>query len=838
MSLLEILSPAGSMESLKASINANCDAMYIGGSSFGARASANNLNEEDMCTAIDYAHVHGKSLYMTINTLLKTEELKEELYNYLYRYYRQGIDAVIVQDLGVLHFVHEHFPQLPIHASTQMTLTMAQGANELKQYGVNRLVTSRELTLPEIRAIREQTDLEIESFVHGALCYSFSGQCLMSSMIGGRSGNRGRCAQTCRMTYKVKDGNRVISEANHNYILSPKDMCTIDLIPEMVEAGINSFKIEGRMKRPEYAAGVTYAYRKYLDYYLTYGKEKFKEFANPKNKEFEKDMMNLKDLYNRGGFSKGYYETNNGKMMMSMDRPNHSGVCVGKVKAVKGNQATVTLTEDVNAQDVVEFRESEKQLYEFTLKDGSPKGSTITANFLHGSGIKPGQLMYRTRNNQLLNSLGEDFLKTERKTMIQGYFSAFADTAMSFTLAYKDVSVEVTGDVVDQAKNQPTTREKIEKQLLKVNDTSFVYDHLEVMAGDDIFLPIGKLNEIRREAIAQLEQKIAQSYRREDPKLLEKTNVIESLEVAGSANEEKFEYEGIPTFTACVTEKNQISVVCEYEKIKRVYVDLNCIEFEEIKEVVQQVHASGKLVYLYLPHIFRKDTAELFEKYANQVFQEEIDGYVIRNLEEYSFVKKHLMERNIWNQKELILDYNVYIMNPESKKFWREKGVTHYTASQELTYNELKQLGIRGSDIIAYGRIPLMVSAQCIVKNVGNYCEVGRKNLKNPEESYHDGTKKLELIDRCNKSFYARNHCKFCYNTIYNGDCIALLPNREEVLSLEPQAIRLDFTFETPSQMRDILDAYILGFSQEDSEVNLETGGKNVTKGHFKRGIL
>ena len=305
----ELLAPAGSYEGLQAVVKAGADAVYIGGSMFGARAYANNPQQEEMLEAIDYAHIHGKQIYLTVNTLLKNKELYGQLYDYLAPYYQQGIDAVIVQDLGVLSFLKKEFPNLPIHASTQMAVTGAKGAGLLKEAGVSRIVTARELSLKEIHEIYQETGMEIESFVHGALCYCYSGMCLFSSMLGGRSGNRGRCAQPCRLPYTAYKGKQQISQEEQSYLLSPKDMCTVDILPEILQAGVYSLKIEGRMKRPEYAAGVTSVYRKYLDLY-----EK-----NPKNYEVAaEDRQILLDLYQRDGFNQGYYHSHNGKEMMAV----------------------------------------------------------------------------------------------------------------------------------------------------------------------------------------------------------------------------------------------------------------------------------------------------------------------------------------------------------------------------------------------------------------------------------------------------------------------------------------------------------------------------------------
>ena len=348
---VEILAPAGSMDSLKAAVAAGADAVYTGGMMFGARAYANNLSEDELLEAIDFVHLHGKKLYLTVNTLLKEQELEEKLYAYLHPYYRQGLDAVIVQDIGVLRFIRKTFPDLPVHASTQMTITGVDGAKLLEKEGVTRVVTARELGIEEVRKIAEETDLEIESFVHGALCYCYSGQCLFSSFLGGRSGNRGQCAQPCRLLYQAEGDDK------SRYLLSLKDICTLDLIPEMVEAGIDSFKIEGRMKKPEYVAAVAHLYRKYTDLYLEL-LERAPEgtdpevFAKQKFRVEEADRSVLLDLYNRGGFHTGYYHTQNGREMVSLDRPNHAGIPAVKVLKKSGRNMECRALIDLNPQDI------------------------------------------------------------------------------------------------------------------------------------------------------------------------------------------------------------------------------------------------------------------------------------------------------------------------------------------------------------------------------------------------------------------------------------------------------------------------------------------------------
>ena len=287
---VEILAPAGSMECLRAAVAAGADAIYLGGTKFGARAYAQNLSEEDMVQAIEYVHIHRRKIYMTVNTLLKDREM-EELYAYLLPYYRAGLDGVIVQDIGVVKYIREHFPEMPVHASTQMTITNTLGADHLKQYGITRVVPARELSLGEIRDMKRQTGLEMECFVHGALCYCYSGQCLLSSMIGGRSGNRGQCAQPCRLPYQI-DGKKPAD------LMSLKDLCTIDILPELIDAGIDSFKIEGRMKTALYVATVARTYRKAIDDYLE-SPEKYR--ANMER--YKEDT--LKSTYRQ--FTTGFY---------------------------------------------------------------------------------------------------------------------------------------------------------------------------------------------------------------------------------------------------------------------------------------------------------------------------------------------------------------------------------------------------------------------------------------------------------------------------------------------------------------------------------------------------
>lgn len=834
MKNIEILAPAGSFESLKAAINASCDAVYIGGTKFGARAFADNLNDEDMLRAIDYAHIHDKKIYLTVNTLLKNTEIKEELYDYLAPYYEQGLDAVIIQDVGALLLIHEQFPDLPIHASTQMSLTMAEGAKVLEDAGVTRIVNARELSLSEIKALRDNSNLEIESFIHGALCYCYSGQCLMSSMFGGRSGNRGRCAQPCRMPYELYGNKKSLFSQEEKYLLSPKDICTLDMIPDLIEAGINSFKIEGRMKRPEYAAGITFTYRKYIDKYLELGKEKYLTYLNTHQEEWKQDILNLQDLYNRGGFTKGYYTSRNGKGMMSLNRPNHSGVYVGNIKEIKGNQAVITLIEDINAQDILEIRDNARNLYEFTVKQGEKSGKTYKVNVMKGSNVKPGNAVYRTKNNLLLEELTGSFLDDEIKESISGRLTAIVSEPLKLELQCRNVHIVKEGDVVIAANNQPMTREKLEKQILKTKDTAFEFKDLDINIKGDVFIPVQKLNELRREALEALSHALADSFHRRITKkdaeikadfARDEQNKIQSKE---DITENRGFYK--PGIHITAQTFDHVNAALELKEINGIYLDAAIFTFEELQKISPKIKESGKKCYIILPHIFRKGTYQLFLQNKTILADDTISGYIIRNCEEYYFAVKELNAIN--RGKELITDYNLYTMNEYAVKFWEDKGIKGCTAPVELNYSELKNLNGIFYDMIVYGYLPLMVSAQCIVKTSGQKPEVSGNVKGNP--CCGSGIKDLELVDRYQKKFRVTRNCRDCYNTIYNSQCLSLLTNADEINNLNTANIRLNFTFESKEESKRIMQAFIDAFLFEKKQVDVNN---DITRGHFKRGV-
>ncbi len=782
---IEILSPAGSYECLKAAIKAGADAVYVGGSRFGARAFADNFDTETMLDAIDYVHLHGKKIYLTINTLLKDGELQQELYEYLLPYYKQGIDAVIVQDIGVLQFVKKYFPDLAIHASTQMTVTNVRGAKFLERLGVERVVTAREMQISEIREIAEQTDLEIESFVHGALCYCYSGQCLYSSLLGGRSGNRGQCAQPCRLPYRMQ------GESKQQYLLSLKDICTLEYIPELIETGIHSFKIEGRMKKPEYVALVTAMYRKYLDLYWNTGKKGY--FIDSKDKEM------LMDLYNRGGFHGGYYHVRNGREMLSLERPNHAGVPVLRVIKCNGSQVHAKAISDIHKGDVIELPVQQEN---YTFANAVSKGQLISFVTHKKQRFDSDIILYRVRNEKLLLEIREKIMEHKKKLAIAGELHLSIGQPANLELSYQDISVTVFGDEPEAAVNQPMDKARIEKQMRKTGNTEFEFSDLCVHMADDLFMPMQSFNELRRKGIEKLQNSILERHRRQAECIAQKA--ASPMLAENTAN---YEF-----FYVYVEELEQLQEVMYSDSVHRIYVDANAIYQANIDELLSFAHVQKKELFIAFPHVFRKEDGERYDREYERLVHA-WDGVLIRNLESYEFLQEHSYSGRI------VADYNLYQFNCESKVFWIAKGLEATTAPLELNEKELMAVGLEESELIIYGHYPMMVSAQCIQRTTKG-CTKNRG--------------RINFVDRYQKAFTVKNQCDSCYNVIYNSTPVVLTDQKENILTLAPKALRLHFTIEDRERVQEILSLYSDVFlkGHPGMEPNIE-----FTRGHFKRGI-
>ena len=794
---VELLAPAGSYESMMAAYKAGADAVYIGGTKFGARAFADNLDTERMKEAIDYAHLRGKKLYLTVNTLIKEKEI-EEVYEYLLPFYREGLDAVIVQDFGVFQMVREEFPDMDLHASTQMTVTGVRGAAWLKERGASRVVTARELSMEEIRRIHRQVPVEIESFVHGALCFCYSGQCLLSSMIGGRSGNRGRCAQPCRLPYQLYDEDgRQISREGQPFLMSPKDMCTLDLIPDLIESGVYSFKMEGRMKKPEYTAGITAVYRKYIDRYLQYGKKDFQVS--------EEDRSILMDLYNRGGFSTGYYRQHNGRDMMSMERPNHWGTEAAKpVFSEKGVRWKAL--EELHPQDVLELRSRKEEKTEVTLTTKVTKGAVFS--------IKTGKvkldksaLFYRTRNEQLLQSLKKEYLDTPYKVEADGLLLLKKGQPAQLEIRCQGQKITVTGQQIQEAQKRPVTEEEVRRQISKLGQTDFQWKNLEIHLDESVFVPIQELNELRRRAIEELRQQMLSVYFRKEQKALP---VCEDTEYSQAA----------PVLTAEIQTEEQLGEVLRQGAVTRVCIssmryDSQKAFQEYAASDVDRCHEQSIQCWYVMPWIFREESRNYFrQKKEMMSILEQFDGLLIKNLEEMEYLQ------DMGYRGKIALDANLYIWNSRAMRFWKKENIDWITLPEELTDQELRQVqGGMPGEMIVYGYTPLMVTAQCFQKNTTG-CRKMRKTL--------------QLKDRKNKYFTVKNDCSFCYNVLYNSAATELADLEKTVAAIHPASYRLSFTTESAAQVREVLQRYREALI-EHREVKAPED--EFTRGHLKRGV-
>lgn len=803
----EILAPAGSMEGLKAAIAAGCNAVYIGGNRFGARAFANNLDQDEMLEAIAYCHLHDVKLYMTVNTVLKDREIKEALFSYLRPYYEAGLDAVIVQDMGVLRFISRHFPKLAIHASTQMTLTMGKGKEFLEKYHVNRIVPARELTLRELCTMRRETSMELEVFVHGALCYCYSGQCLFSSMLGGRSGNRGRCAQPCRLPYHMAEQNR----SEDAYLLSPKELCNLPYLAEMIEAGIDSFKIEGRMKRTEYTAFVTSMYRKYVDLYFALGKEKYRDYIKKNQKEWEEDLQNLSDLYNREGFTQGYLTGQAGDSaqrhpgqkgtMLASKRPKHGGVLVGTVQKVNPKEVIYKVQKTIHAQDVVEFRNhSLTSSYEYTLGEDVPAGTLVTARYKKGSEIRIGDQVYRTKNAVLLEKIVQDYLRTNEQVSVQGHCVAQKGQPLSLTVTLKGQTICCQGEICQKAKKRAIDESDIRKILQKTGNSPFYFEKLSIEAEENVFLPVGAIKQLRRDAFEQVRKQFLAQFWREDTVISEDINNREKDDQKGHAVSK----ESLKTQIATsVTTFEQAAAVCANPKVDRIYFETAVMTEKELSQAYHLAKEKQKEVWLAMPVIFRHAIWDRFEHKIqiireNAYGQKDIpliediwDGYLIRNTESFAFLTKYIPKEKL----RIRLDHNMYVMNEEAQRFWKEQNVTLFSASLEATKRELEAFqNYEPMEIPVYGKIPLMVSAQCIQANQ-KVCV-----CQDPKE-WH---KQIVFEDQKKRRFVCVNYCRYCYNIIYQDIPLYLEEIADQSTTIAG-SIRYSFTTESASLVERIL---------------------------------
>ena len=698
----ELLAPAGNLEIFKGVIESGADAVYVGGSMFGARAYANNFTEEELLEAIDFAHLRGVKVYLTVNTLIKNSEFSK-LYDYLLVYYKRGLDAVIVQDIGVVKAIHEYFPSMEIHTSTQMTVTGADGVRFLSQFGVTRVVMAREVSLAEMKRIHEETGMELEAFVHGALCYSYSGQCLFSSILGGRSGNRGRCAQPCRLPYTV-EGKK------DEYILSLKDMCGIKALDKLHDAGVYSLKIEGRMKQLEYACGVVKYYRSYID--------SMKPVSDA-------DYDRIKALGNRCGFTDRYYFDHNGSDMVTYVKPN----------------------------------------FVSNAAEPSPE---------------------------------------KRKLSIEGELVLREGEPGSLTVKRGDVTYKALIEPVSAALKAPLDKKAAIDRINKTGDTDFEFSHIKAQIGENVFVPNGALNKLRRDAISGLCDKLLKKYYRNDARYADMSRLTalpEHVVKSDAAHDEAIN--DYTTICSCMT-RAQLDTLIGYECFDVFYLDFDMYDrktlIQQFADDVKCLIKRNKKVYLMLPTIFRADSSDYFVSIAKELDKVSFEGFVVKNYEEL------YLTENLFTGKKVILDHNMYTFNDVSKSAFFEHGVSGDTVPLELNSKEIMHRNNIGSQMIVYGYYPLMTTANCVHKNTKG-CDKKQKLIY--------------LKDRYNKSFAVCNNCKECYNTIYNSLPTMLIKNMSKLKEAGIRSFRYSFTIETPKQIKAVMDDKVAEY----------------TNGHYKRGV-
>lgn len=841
MHKVEILAPAGSITSMQASFKAGADAVYMGGSRFGARAYADNPVDDELLMAIDYAHLRGKRLYLTVNTLVKENELNE-LYDYLRPLYLHGLDAVIVQDLGVLQFITESFPDLPVHISTQMSLTTGEAVKMLGK-NVTRVVPARELTIDEIASMKKKMGLEMEVFVHGALCYSYSGQCLLSSACGDRSGNRGRCAQPCRKRYSLPNGEK-------KYILSPKDICTLENIPELIEAGVDSFKIEGRMKSPQYACGVTEIYRWAVDLYYKLGKAGYKNHIKKNEKEWLEKKLSLADLFNRGGFSSGYSFEKTGKRMMSVDRPNHDGVYVGEAVIKKGFANLVPVV-NLNKGDVLEIRSGGKQeWYSYTTPVEYSVGATLRFKALGNadrSFENKSVSVYRMRNEKLLTRLTEKYINCKDYIPVTGsiYISPGSEMVMqvmTVTPSGDEKSVTVTGMLAGEAINAPLTEKSVEEKIIRSKDSEFIFEDFQVMISGTPFVPKSALGEIRRKALEELSKEICDTYRRSEKALgaaqINVEGICQPVENERCFDKKASNSSNTPKVICFTTTVEQYKRCVSSDVTDAVAIDMVYPVYRafvaDFESYVNEFKPIGKKLYFKTPHIAGRENLDELKRLIRQ-FGNYIDGFYVTNLSAATVIKE-CEKQDASYSFELIAGKNLYSFNSKTEDYFLKNGFAGFVYAGELCLNEIRDVKetkknrkVRLCDQLnIYGRDKLMISAQCIK----NSCGRCNKTLE-----------WINIISESRDNYRVYTDCFACKNHIYSDECLDLTDKLDEIENLDVSLYGVEFTTETGEETEQVLQRIAHKMNALSCKEKQETlGAKNILKnnnnfGHFYRPV-
>ncbi len=851
----ELLAPAGDRESLVAAVENGCDAVYLGAQILSARASAANFTFDELADAIDYAHLRGVKAYVTVNTLVKDSETKDAA-DLLYHLDKSGADSVIVQDMGLLALARSIVPGLPVHASTQMTVHNSEGARFVQATGVKRVVLAREMTLDEIRQVRQKTEIEIETFVHGALCISYSGQCLTSSMIGGRSGNRGACAQPCRKRYELRTaGCRV--ETDGEYILSPKDLNASRILPELIDAGVDSLKIEGRLKRPEYVACAVRIYRRLIDRYV---EDPSGYFVS------DDESLYLAQLFNRG-FTEAYLGKNPRGTLMSRIRPHNRGIHVGTVNGYdqKAGRISVKLSGRLNIGDGIGIDEAVKtvrnagtaragmivrQMYEGGRRTDQA-GAGMVVEIPSGVPAPAGSAVYRTLDRQLMDSLRRTFTSPIPLRKVPVTIRAKAAVGLPFELQIKDMDstwVCVHSEyVIERAIRNPTTKEQIVRQLTKLGKTVFEVSDISIKIEGDVFIPVSQLNLVRNDAVSRLESAWMRRVRRGHAIPIHALSPAPVASPASPANPPEplvpVHKAGGPVNTLLAVSTNTLAGVKSaiMGGADAIYLGGERYRGEEARAgggapdfeaVVKYAHREGRRIYINTPRIVKDSGIGSVAEVLSRAKTLGFDGALASNHGVFRLAREIGLE--------VIADMPLNTFNLRSLGFWEEHGAKMAVLSSELTLAEIQGIAPHGAvECIVHGRLTLMESEHCVVGGIlrctGERGEGGKCTAPCEAGSF-------ELVDEKGYVFPLRMDTD-CRTHLLNSKELCMIDHVSGIVEAGVSSIRIDATEIESDRVREItrlyrsaVDGCFAGGGKVQKRCRDITDG--YTTGHYKRGVL
>ncbi len=792
MKRIELLAPVGSVESLRAAVNAGADAVYLAGKSFGARAFADNFSDEELAAAVRYAHLHGVAVHITVNTIVADDELAA-LDEYLLKLGALDVDALIIQDLGVAARARELIPQIPRHASTQMTIHNLEGVRAAAELGFDRVVLARELSLDEIRTIVEGSSIEIEVFVHGALCVCTSGQCLMSSMIGARSGNRGRCAQPCRLPYDLiaDDGSTV--EAG-KYILSPKDLNAIDRLSELAAAGVDSLKIEGRMKRPEYVAVVVETYRRALDRCV----ERSEDYAAT-----AEEHRRLAQIFNRD-FTTAYLDGRIDRTMISDKKPNNRGLPVGRVTAVDARSVTLKATEEINVGDQLEIWVKVGGRINFTVDHIKRRGDLVTMTVENTKGVRVHDRAFKIFDARLAEHAQKFFAEpTFNKIPLRAEISARIDRPLALKFVDPDgnVGAAETKSPATAAEHRPLDKSLLEKQIGRLGTTEFVLEGLTVDLDGDLMIPISELNDVRRRAIEQLECARLKKFTKARRSISAPTATVPRGRSKSGAQELLVAIDGIEKFDAV---EDADGIIFGGDTFNH-----RMLTVEDHRRAIERARSLGKKIYIGTPRLIRNSEQSSVEEILRVVG--DADGIYVHNIGTLRLARR-------LTRLPIFTDFSLIAFNSTTIAELGRMGAAGVTLSPELTVEQIKKLRAElPVECIVGGRAELMIMFYC---PIGSFAGCNRICER----------KKFALRDRMSAEFPLVTD-QNCRAHVLNSRVLSMADRLEELRGVD--RLRIDGRAMSTEELRSTVKKFRAAL---DGRPIVEDGSK-ITRGHFFRGV-